>query len=191
MPRTAKQNQAIRDKRKAKITAEGIKLISIYGLNNVVIDDIAKEVGCSHGLFYHYYKRIEDLYAAIPEFINESKKISSYTAKYLPVAELPAAEGLRLFAKNLEDLPSYPSLVLHTAHIVFSTRESLEFFNYLNFFKKLVIDGQASGEVKEGDPDALLDLLLDTLGGYIERVIREGSTARPIPADLFAGILLK
>ncbi len=191
MPRTAKQNQAIRDKRKAKITQEGIKLISLYGLNNVVIDDIAKEVGCSHGLFYHYYKRTEDLYADIPAFILNSKRLSTYVNKYTPIKDLSPAEGLKLFSKNMEELPSYPTLALHTANIIFSSEQAMKDFGYYDFYIRKIKEGQKDGTFKEADPETLLVLFLDVIGGYIGRVLKEGSKATAIPADLLAGVLLK
>lgn len=191
MPRTAKQNQAIRDKRKAKITQEGIKLISLYGLNNVVIDDIAKEVGCSHGLFYHYYKRTEDLYAEIPSFILSSKRFSAYINKYVAIKDLAPAEAIKLLGKNLEELPSYPALVLHAAHIIFSSEQSLKDFGYYDFFVKLIKKGQKDGSFKTGKVETLLTLLLDVIGGYISRVLRDGDKATVIPGELLAGVILK
>ena len=197
MPRTAKQNQVIRDKRKAKITAEGIKLISQKGLKEVVIDDIAKEVGCSHGLFYHYYKRTEDLYAAIPDFIHSSKKVEPFCKLYAPLRDAKGKEGIELLAKNFEDLPNYPELLLHLMHVVFESRESLSFFKrsdgqpMLKIFEDLVRHGQKEGVVKDGKVDELIDLLLDTLNGYIARVLKEGKNAKPLKAELFAKILLK
>lgn len=191
MPRTDEQNQAIRDKRKTKITAAGIKLISIYGLNNVVVDDIAKEVGCSHGLFYHYYTKTEDLYAEIPTFILENKKICAYSAKYEPMAAMSPAGVINLIAKNLEELPAYPSLVLHTAHIVFASKQSLKDFGYYDFCIKTIEEGQKEGTIKDGDPEAMMSLFIDTVGGYISRCIREGREASPIPAKLLAGSFLK
>ncbi len=191
MPRTEKQNQAIRDKRKAKITQEGIKLISMHGLNEVVIDDIAKEVGCSHGLFYHYYKKTEDLYAEIPTFMMESKKIRPYVDKYLVMGEMKPDEAIKHLAKELENLPSYPKLVLYTADVVFTSICSLKDFGFYDFFINLFEKGQKEGTIKEANPEALLLILLDVIDGYITRCIKMGPDTRKIPSDIFAGIFLK
>ncbi len=190
MPRTAKQNQAIRDKRKSKITLEGIRLISLYGLENVVIDDIAKEVGCSHGLFYHYFKKTEDLYAEIPQFILESKKFAPYVAKYLPMKDMNPRDAINLMSKNLEDLPNYPKIVLHAADIIFTSTLSLKDFGYYDFFIKLIEDGQKEGYIREGDPEILLMLCVDVIDGYVTRAIKRGSEAKPIPAELLSGLLI-
>ncbi len=191
MPRTEKQNQAIRDKRKNKITQEGIKLISMRGLNEVVIDDIAKEVGCSHGLFYHYYKKTEDLYAEIPKFMMESKKIRPYVDKYLVINDMKPDEAIKHIAKEFEELPSYPKLALYTADIIFTSTYSLKDFGYYDFFVNLFKRGQEEGTIKDGDPEAMLLIFMDVVDGYVTRAIKMGPEAKKMPANLFAGIFLK
>lgn len=191
MPRTEKQNQAIRDKRKNKITQEGIKLISMRGLNEVVIDDIAKEVGCSHGLFYHYYKKTEDLYAEIPKFMMESKKIRPYVDKYLAINDMKPDEAIRHIANEFEELPSYPKLALYTADIIFTSTISLKDFGYYDFFVNLFKRGQEEGTIKDGDPEAMLLIFMDVVDGYVTRAIKMGPEAKKMPANLFAGIFLK
>ena len=53
MPRTAAQNEAIRDKRKDKMMNKTLKLFAIKGFDSITIDDISKASNCAHGRFYH------------------------------------------------------------------------------------------------------------------------------------------
>lgn len=62
MPRTFKQNEEIKDKRKAQILEKSLILFANVGIKNVTMDEISKYVGCSHGLLYHYFSSKEDLY---------------------------------------------------------------------------------------------------------------------------------
>lgn len=161
------------------------------GLNEVVIDDIAKEVGCSHGLFYHYYKKTEDLYAEIPKFMMESKKIRPYVDKYLVINDMKPDEAIKHIAKEFEELPSYPKLALYTADIIFTSTYSLKDFGYYDFFVNLFKRGQEEGTIKDGDPEAMLLIFMDVVDGYVTRAIKMGPEAKKMPANLFAGIFLK
>lgn len=47
---------------KKKIILEGaLKVFCEKGVDSATIDDICKKVGCSHGLYYHYYTNKEEL----------------------------------------------------------------------------------------------------------------------------------
>ena len=61
MPRTRKQNDAIKDKRRQDIIDAGLDLFIEKGFGGTSIDDITKKLKISHGLFYHYYKDKEEL----------------------------------------------------------------------------------------------------------------------------------
>ena len=65
MPRTEKQNARIRNKRKQKILSESLHLFARKRYKAVSIDDIAKEVGCTHSLIYHYFPSKEDVYREV------------------------------------------------------------------------------------------------------------------------------
>ena len=56
MPRTFKDNERIKEERRAKILSTSLKLFATYGFDNVSMDMIAKKSKCSHGLMYHYFK---------------------------------------------------------------------------------------------------------------------------------------
>ena len=55
MPRTAEQNNAIKDKRREKILQSSLRVFANANYDKVAIDDINKASHCSHGLFYHYF----------------------------------------------------------------------------------------------------------------------------------------
>lgn len=199
MPRTPKQNQIIRDKRKAKITAKGIELISKKGLSEVVIDDIAKEVGCSHGLFYHYFKKTEDLYAYIPEFIETNKKIEPYRINYEALKSAGGAEGIKLLSEYFAKINEYPDLVVHLIHVVYADADSLAFFtatdgktHILDIVNQILAKAKEEGATKDETPEKLLTFYLDALNGYVHRRIRLGKEkTEPVSPELLAGLILK
>ena len=55
-----KKNQR-KEVRKKKILDGALKAFCERGVDSTTIDDICDKVGCSHGLFYHYYKNKDEL----------------------------------------------------------------------------------------------------------------------------------
>ena len=51
--------------RRSQIIKCGLKIFCQKGYEQTKIDDIVSKVGCSHGLFYHYFKTKKDLFHAI------------------------------------------------------------------------------------------------------------------------------
>lgn len=62
MPRTREQYEEIKKRRKEEILLTALKLFCKKGYEATSVDDIAAEVGCSHGLFYHYYKGKQEIF---------------------------------------------------------------------------------------------------------------------------------
>ena len=56
MPKTARQLEKIKAERKDQIVLAGLKVFCEKGYDGAKVDDIVKKAGCSHGLFYHYFR---------------------------------------------------------------------------------------------------------------------------------------
>lgn len=54
-----------------KLITEGKKLFCKYGLKKVNVNDLARQVGISHGSFYSFYECKEDLYIEIMKILRE------------------------------------------------------------------------------------------------------------------------
>lgn len=67
MPKTKNQNAIIKSKRRNEIIRCTTYIFATTEYNNVTIDGIANEIGCSHGLFYHYFKNKEEIFGAVLE----------------------------------------------------------------------------------------------------------------------------
>ena len=65
MARNAEQNQQIKDERQQQILSCAVKLFATRGLAATRVSDIAKAVGMSQGLLYHYYPSKEDIFVDI------------------------------------------------------------------------------------------------------------------------------
>ena len=51
------KKEALKNKDRKELILNGaLKVFCEKGYESTTVDDITKKAGCSHGLFYHYYK---------------------------------------------------------------------------------------------------------------------------------------
>ncbi len=65
MPKTARQLEKIKAARKEQIVLAGLKVFCEKGYDGAKVDDIVKKAGCSHGLFYHYFRNKREIFDEI------------------------------------------------------------------------------------------------------------------------------
>lgn len=65
---TNRKRQAI--EMKQRIQAAALDLFNQKGFENVSIEELAQEVGCSVGNIYHYFKNKEALAASVPAYVD-------------------------------------------------------------------------------------------------------------------------
>jgi AcrR family transcriptional regulator len=70
-PRTAEQNQVIREERKRAIIEASLTVFAQKGYAASTIDQIAQEAKISKGLLYNYFGSKEDLLHAIFQYVTE------------------------------------------------------------------------------------------------------------------------
>lgn len=64
-PRTAEQNQALREESRAKIVAAALRLFSTYGYERTSVRMIAEAAGVAQGLMYSHFASKEELLQAL------------------------------------------------------------------------------------------------------------------------------
>lgn len=123
MPKTLEQNKLLKEKRKEEILNASLRLFANFGIENITMDEIAKEVGCSHGLIYHYFESKEEIAKELSlksrklfnyEFIKISQKDTDSVSKfkdfhYLFIKSVKESEEKRFYLFLLLTLP-YNSL---------------------------------------------------------------------------------
>ena len=62
MPKTNEQLKEIKEARISQIIGAALKVFCEKGYESTTVDDIVKRVGCSHGLFYHYFDSKKTLF---------------------------------------------------------------------------------------------------------------------------------
>ena len=76
MPKSKEQYSEIKENRKACIINAGLKVFCEKGYDYATVDDIVKRSGCSHGLFYHYFKSKKEIFDEVVQLHREHRLIS-------------------------------------------------------------------------------------------------------------------
>jgi AcrR family transcriptional regulator len=174
MPRTEEQNKIIKDRRKMKIMEKALMLFATRGFDFVTVDDITKEVGCSHGLFYHYFTGKEDVYNQLITFKNDP----AYAEFHLPIKEAEEAggiKGIEVFVNYADKIASADDAVFYfvrlslTKPLAQTAKGSLMGMDLYPIFLKLVEQGQAAGDIYPGDPRVICNMYMDFCNGAMDR----------------------
>jgi AcrR family transcriptional regulator len=174
MPRTEEQNQIIKDRRKFKIMEKALMLFATRGFDFITVDDITKEVGCSHGLFYHYFTGKEDVYNQLMKVKDDPK----YDEFRLPSKEAEAAGGLagiKILIAYADKIASADDGVFYFVRLVMTrpitqtAKGSLMGADLYPLFLNLIKQGQADGDIYGGDPREIANMYMDFCNGAMDR----------------------
>lgn len=158
MPRTRDQNEAIRDKRRTDILNAAMRLFANRGYDNVSSDDITKAAGCSHGLFYHYYKNKEDV---LKDLFEQSKAGCKDTIKSIIESNSRAIDALIALEKSLTSAIMRDQKSAYSIFLAFSVPLSKSFSKskpdkkFLFFFIDLIERAQKEGDIVPCDANAV------------------------------------
>jgi|SRR5271155_138929 len=184
MPRSKSANIEVREEAKARILEAARKVFARNG-TAATMAEVAKESGMSQGLAYRYFPSKEAILTELVRQMAESGGGASETIK-----RIPGSPALRL------------SLLV--SHILDSRREQPEFYQLLyrvlyddkleggvrevvnksgkvmqGLIRGLIVEGQATGEIADDDPDQLVGALMACLDGISRAMLNlDPETAR-------------
>jgi AcrR family transcriptional regulator len=170
MPRTEAANQQIRDAQRARIVEAAWTVFAQKG-RAATMADVAAAAEVSYGLAYRYFANKEALYQALVE---ESLQASAAGLEHF--LQRPGSPGERLsvlitrLVDTRRDHPEFSQLlaqVLGDSATPHDLRERAFQVGraFQDLFRQLIVEGQAVGEVRDGDPDQLVTAILATLDG--------------------------
>ena len=198
MPRTAADNQRIKDERHEAILAAARTVFARKGLAAAKISDVATAAGLSHGLVYHYFASKEAMYAELIErlFARATLDLGRLERKRgSPLGRLRAFIEQR--CERLRDEPDMFWLVLqaflHPEALPASTRSALQAFGARGrlVMTKTIRDGQSRGEFVAGDPAELCTALFALLHGLALSQSIDVNGPRVMPhVDLILGLIV-
>jgi AcrR family transcriptional regulator len=101
MKRAPTQRDLQADMRRNQLLDIALALFAERGVENVSVKDLADEADVTPGLLYHYFRSKDELLAAV---FQKHNPLPEFEAIVRELADLPAREGLLLFARRLAQL---------------------------------------------------------------------------------------
>lgn len=82
MAKTKEQLEALRIQRRQTIVKKATLIFAFLAYHEITVDQITRAAGCSHGLFYHYFKSIDELYDEVMRSAVENIESSVFVGLY-------------------------------------------------------------------------------------------------------------
>ncbi len=177
MPRTKEVNQQIRDGRKAQVLEVAAGVFARKGLSETRISDIAAAGNMSQGLVYRYFVSKEEIFAAVVErSMDGAVRLAQRALEQRGTPWEKLSWIIEQILPDLRDRPTYALVVLHALTneaVPASVREiALHQSEVMSgAIRQLIVEGQAAGQVGEGDPDELTLLYLVLIQGLAAGVM--------------------
>lgn len=182
-----------KEKRRQEILYAGLSLFVQKGYTGTTIKDIAGAVGMSVGLMFHYYASKEELYLALVSLGIEGPMSSVQPTQMEPMAFFEAtAERLLRYIQS-EPFIAKMFLLMHQAYnsedVPQSAKELLTGFDVYTPTAQIIISGQSSGTIREGDPVALAIAFWGAIQGVAETLAAQ--THLPCPDGKWIADILR
>ncbi len=194
MPWAEEDKQRMREEQRTKILEAARRVFARKGLA-ATMDDVATEASVSHGLAYRYFANKEAIIHVLVE-----QTVQSGIVGIQRLLAMPGRPGERLdflVSMVLEGRRERPEFfqffyqVLSDETIPDHLRELLSLQNrsYQDTMRQLIVEGQATGEVVEADPDQLVIVVMACLEGMVAMALRDPEQFNTHFPD--AGIILR
>ncbi|PKM93774.1 MAG: TetR/AcrR family transcriptional regulator [Firmicutes bacterium HGW-Firmicutes-1] len=172
-----------KEKRRNEILMAGLDIFIRKGYASTKISDIAKQVGMSAGLLFHYFESKEKLYEEL---------ITIGISGPMSVMALTEMEPIKFFESTAKQIFHYVQTESFTAKMFVLMSQA--FYNeaaprgikdkLLNFdiytpTTLLIQKGQANGTIREGDPNALAVAYWCAIQGIAEQIALNPDTPCP------------
>lgn len=170
MPRTKKTNQRIYDEQRARILDAARRVFARKGLS-ATIDDVAVEVGVSHGLAYRYFSSKAALFSEL--VLHDLQAPADWLEQFAEMPGSPAEKIRQMVTGFLDSRREHPeryqllAQVLQDETVPGELRERVADRGRVvqDVLRGLIVAGQASGEVERGDPGQLVRATFAVLEG--------------------------
>ena len=194
MPRTEEANQRLREEQRAKILDGARRVFAQKGMA-ATMAEVAAAAEVSQGLAYRYFANKEAIFKALLEQVMQTA-----LATMPRLLEMPGTPGERLeflISRAWNGRREYPELyqmmyqMLSDEATPVNLRELVgrQGQIYQDMVRQLIVEGQATGEIAEGDPDQMVTIVLASLDGLSRWALREHEQFKKNFPDV--GIILR
>lgn len=175
MPRTPLQFQQMKDERKLSILESALFLFAVHG-KTISIDMICQKAKCSHGLAYHYFKNVDQIY---DELLSSETYKNLYS--FLDVFNFSneAFPQVVEAVKKLVNIVKEPRITVAFAKIIISDETKNSFYSH---FVKLVSQGQKEGTVTGGNSSDIVGSFFYLIKGLYLTILNEKHPNIKVPS---------
>ena len=175
MPRTTQEYEEIRDRATKRILEAAEKVISKKG-RTATMSEVAAEAGVSQGLAYRYFPSKEAIFYELLRQIlesggavNASKDMSGTPRERLE----QIISGTIQLRREHPEFYQFTFQALTDDKLPPDLRETLKKHDQgaRKVMRRLIIEGQATGEIARDDPDQLVDAIMACLDGLSRRML--------------------
>lgn len=196
MTRSAALNRRIRDAQQQRILQAALELFARKGLAATGSAEIAAAAGVSSGLIYHYFPSKEAMYVQLVRRAMEAAR--ELTREVLDAPGTPWERLRSLCARMFEGVtssPGYTIILLQTAVGGAAPEEAVRITRdqapaVVADITELIRQGQAAGEVADGDPAEMARVLYSIVLGGLAGMLLVGVRSDVYPvADTVMRVL--
>lgn len=177
IPRSEEANQRLREEQRARILEGARKVFAQKGMA-ATMAEVAAAAGVSQGLAYRYFDSKEVIFKELLE-----QSVQAALAALPRILEMPGTPGEHLtflLERAWNGRREHPEIYELMYQMLYdeSTPESLrtlvekQGLAFVEVIRKLIVEGQATGEIAEGDPDQMVTLVLVSLDGLSRWALR-------------------
>jgi AcrR family transcriptional regulator len=185
MPRSPKDNELIRQARRAEIFRAAGHVFAKKGFAATKIADIAAEASLSHGLLYHYFRSKEEVYEALFDQILDSRPDFEAEVRLVPRAIERLERRITFWLEKSVERPELTVMVtqaLTSDNLPPRAREVFRLFSRQSF-DSMVADIEEAQAAGDADPDTSAEELATALTS----LVRGLATMRFVRAVAFGG----
>jgi len=197
MPKTKEQNKELRDKTETLILEKSLEFFARHGLAATKMSDLAKMLGISQGLIYHYFSSKEKLFLKIVEQATKNNTTGMEQLIQAPISTKQKIHYLSdmMVTILLSDKTFSYEMILMIQYALSSSYESEIVTGYEAVPTKVLIqliqEGQKNNEVVEGDACALANFYWGAIQGIAFDNILDTSKRPRATSDMLNRILIK
>lgn len=172
MPRTREQFSEMKDERRSSILAAALPLFSLN--EKVTINDISDKANCSHGIVYHYFTNVNQIYERLMKsetYLNLKNKIFVFDGG-------SSYEKIEQVITVLLDVSKEKFENVCYLNLMIKSREKDSVYSLLT---KLVKEGQSAGTIIGGEPSQLVESVFLLLKGLYLSFLLEKHPVVKVP----------
>lgn len=195
MPKTIEQNKLLKEKRKEEILNASLRLFANFGVESITMDEIAKEVGCSHGLIYHYFDSKEEI---AKELSFKSRKLFNYEFLKISQKETDIISKFKefhlLFVKSVKESEEKRFYLFLLLTLPYNSLENQEIKAYykkgykklVNIFQEII---EQNDDLKLFSTKQLADSYYFYLTGLVYSSIKDPTSIKKIDENFILDII--